>query len=206
MYEIALFTRDDKLSSNCYVLLSDNEYCVIDPSVDIKTVMDYLHTQNLPKYVLLTHEHIDHAWEIESYVCSGVTVLCSEECGKNIKDPRINCSIWVIGREASIEFPYQILNDNDEITVGQETLTVYVTKGHSEGGLTFVGSDYCFTGDTLFAGGTFGRYDLPGSSFVMIRDSLNRILDLNDFIIVYSGHGESCRLSDTKSLLRNRRT
>ena len=168
--------------------------------------MEKLNTNVLPKYVLLTHEHIDHAWEVNSYSSLGVEVLCSAESGKNINDPRINCSIWVIGNELSLDFPFKEINENDEILIGNECIKVLSAKGHSEGGLAFVTEDFCFTGDTLFAGGGFGRYDLPGSSFAMLRDSLNKISELKDDILIYPGHGESCRLIETKSLLRNRRT
>ena len=45
-----------------------------------------------------------------------------------------------------------------------------------------------FSGDTLFAGG-WGRVDLPGGDPDQMVVSLGRLLDLEDRVRVYPGHG-----------------
>jgi len=55
-------------------------------------------------------------------------------------------------------------------------------------------SDIAFVGDLIFAGGGFGRYDLPGGDYVRLVDSLRRVQKLPKSITLYPGHGEAFTL------------
>ena len=57
-----------------------------------------------------------------------------------------------------------------------------------------------FSGDTLFKG-TWGRTDLPTSSFEKIISSITKqLLTLPDETIVYPGHGKSTKIEYEKPL------
>jgi hydroxyacylglutathione hydrolase len=58
------------------------------------------------------------------------------------------------------------------------------------------------TGDTLFAGGSFGRVDFPGSSAKQIVESLKRLSTL-DFQIAIPGHNQIIRHSANLSAERS---
>jgi len=50
------------------------------------------------------------------------------------------------------------------------------------------GDGVLFSGDTLFCG-SIGRLDFPGGNAQQMTNSLNRLLQLPESTVVYSGHG-----------------
>ena len=54
-----------------------------------------------------------------------------------------------------------------------------------------------FTGDFLFKG-TIGRCDLVGSNISAMEDSINKIKDYDDDIVIYPGHGMKSTLGVEK--------
>ena len=94
------------------------------------------------------------------------------------------------------------VDDGDLIHIGNLEFRVIHTPGHTAGGTCL----YCekekllFSGDTLFHG-TWGRTDLPTSSFQDIMDSIiNKLLVLPEDTIVYPGHGKSTMIKEEKPI------
>ncbi len=74
------------------------------------------------------------------------------------------------------------------IRVGQASLNVIHTPGHSPGGIALYIDGMVFTGDTLFVG-SVGRTDLPGSSFSEMEKSiLEKLYTLPGSTVVFPGH------------------
>ena len=70
------------------------------------------------------------------------------------------------------------VKDGDLITVGDVSLRVIHTPGHTPGGMVLYTEGFVFTGDTLFVEAV-GRTDLPGGSWpVMHRSIKERIFTL----------------------------
>jgi len=90
-----------------------------------------------------------------------------------------------------------IVKDGDQIVVGDVSLKVIHTPGHSPGGICLLGDGNLFTGDTLFVGG-IGRTDLPGASMAQFMKSIKeRLLILPGETIVWPGHDYGVRPSST---------
>ena len=86
----------------------------------------------------------------------------------------------------------EILNDQDEIPVGDSLLRAIMVPGHSPGSLAFYSEEggFVVTGDVLFQG-SIGRTDLPGGDYdTLIRSIREKLLCLPPETIVYPGHGE----------------
>lgn len=82
----------------------------------------------------------------------------------------------------------RLVKDGDLITVGNISLKVIHTPGHSPGSITLQWEDCIFTGDTLFVEAV-GRTDLPGGSWdVMFRSIEEKIFTLPDETKVFPGH------------------
>ncbi len=79
------------------------------------------------------------------------------------------------------------LKDGDRISLGQATIEVLHTPGHTPGGLVFNCDGKLITGDTLFVS-RCGRADLPGSNVEQLYTSLQRLKTLPITWEVYPGH------------------
>lgn len=81
------------------------------------------------------------------------------------------------------------MNDGDEIKIGNSSLRVLHTPGHSPGSVSLLGDGFLLSGDTLFMEGV-GRTDLPGGSQKQLEQSIReKIMTLPDNTVVLPGHG-----------------
>ncbi len=173
------------LAEAAYYIESKGEAVVIDPLRETEPYIERAKASGAKiKYVLETHFHADFV--------SGHLDLA-----------RQTGAMIVYGPTAKPNFDAYIAKDNEELKVGDVTIKVLHTPGHTMESSTFLlkdenGKDYAiFTGDTLFLGdvgrpdlaikqGEITREDLAGFLFDSLR---NRIMPLSDDVIVYPGHG-----------------
>jgi glyoxylase-like metal-dependent hydrolase (beta-lactamase superfamily II) len=75
------------------------------------------------------------------------------------------------------------------VDCGDARFEVIHTPGHSPGGVSFYERDkkIVICGDTIFPGGRVGRWDLPGSNYVDLLDSVTRLNQLQ-VSELYPGH------------------
>ena len=71
--------------------------------------------------------------------------------------------------------PDILLEDGDEIDIGDKKLKVLHTPGHTPGGISLYCKGNVITGDTLFTG-SIGRTDLPGGSLKQLVASVKEKL------------------------------
>jgi len=92
-----------------------------------------------------------------------------------------------------------LLNDGDVVQVGDESLEVRSTPGHTDGCLSFVTADHCkvFSGDALLIRGC-GRCDFQqGSASTLYHSVREKLFALPDHCEVYPGHDYSGRTKTT---------
>ena len=90
-------------------------------------------------------------------------------------------------------------DEGDTLALGDMTIQVLHTPGHSKGSVTLKVGDVLFCGDTLFAG-SCGRTDLAGGSYAEIMASLKKLGQLPGDYHVCPGHDV------TSTLERERRS
>jgi len=173
------------LSQGSYYIESNNEVAIIDPLREVDIYLSKAKTSNSKiKYIFETHIHADFI--------SGHLNL-AKKSGAEI----------VYGPKAETSFENIVAKDYQEFKIGDITIVAIHTPGHTIESTTYLLKDSCgkdhaiFTGDTLFLGDV-GRPDLSQNSSMsnrdlasMLFDSLrNKIMTLNDDVIIYPGHGE----------------
>ena len=173
------------LSQGSYYIESNNEVAIIDPLREVDVYISKAKTSNSKiKYIFETHIHADFI--------SGHLNL-AKKSGAEI----------VYGPKAETSFENIVAKDYQEFKIGDITIVAIHTPGHTIESTTYLlkdssGKDHAiFTGDTLFLGDV-GRPDLSQNSSMsnrdlasMLFDSLrNKIMTLNDDVIIYPGHGE----------------
>ncbi len=169
-----------------YYLESNGEAAIFDPLREVQPYIDRAKKDNAKiKYVFETHFHADFV--------SGHLDLAQKEG-----------AIIVYGPTAKPGFKALVSEDNQEFKVGNYTVKVLHTPGHTLESTTYllldeVGKEHgIISGDTLFIGDV-GRPDLAQHVIAdltedklarMLFHSLrNKIMPLSDDLIVYPNHG-----------------
>ena len=95
----------------------------------------------------------------------------------------------------------RFLSEGDKIKLGNDEFEIIETPGHTKGGICiyFEKQKVLFSGDTIFKG-TYGRTDLPSSSYQDMKNSIKKLMKLPDDINIYPGHGILTNIKDEKKL------
>lgn len=191
--------------TNCYIVEDEDtkETMVIDPGGEHSKILEMLNILEAKvKYIYLTHCHADHIGAVtEIKNKKGGKILIHRDDADGLNDENINLSECINMGEIELE-PDSRVDDGDLIHVGNLEFKVIHTPGHTKGGTSL----FCeqegllFSGDTLFRG-TWGRTDLPTSSFEAIINSITKkLLILPEETIVYPGHGKSTVIKEEKPI------
>ena len=189
-----------QMEANCYILECEETRAavVIDPGSDAARILSIIGEHDLQlKLIVNTHAHVDHIAANSVLKEKTSAPLCIHLADADILvDPQRNLSFFV-GAPVSSPVPDRLLEDGDVLEAGTLLLKVMHTPGHSPGSICLLGDKCIFTGDLLFAGG-IGRYDFPGSSYATLMDSLQKVLTLDDDLVVYPGHGPTTTIGNER--------
>lgn len=183
--------------SNCYILINEGQAAVVDPSIDAHEIIE-LATQKgaVIKYIILTHGHFDHITALDDLRDMTLApALIHKYDDEMLGDGRKNAHSFFYGCDKKWRNAERLLSDGDEINLGNETIKVISTPGHSKGSICLLCGDKLITGDTIFANG-YGRYDLHGGDVNALSASLSSLKDLDPKLTIYPGHGGTALLCD----------
>ena len=189
------------LETNCYIFGSakEKEVVIIDPGGSPELILSVLYGLTArARYIINTHGHMDHiAANRQIKRRTGAEICIHRADSEMLIDSRKNFSDLMVTPVTSPPAD-RLLNDGDVINVGELKLKVIHTPGHSPGGISLVSDGLVFTGDTLFAG-SVGRWDFPGASYNLLLASVrNKLLVLDEDMIVYPGHGPVSNIGTEK--------
>jgi glyoxylase-like metal-dependent hydrolase (beta-lactamase superfamily II)/rhodanese-related sulfurtransferase len=173
------------LSEAAYYIESNGEVAIIDPLRDIDTYLALASERNATiKYIFETHFHADFvSGHLDLAAATGAPI--------------------VYGPNTVTSFPIHLAKDGEVFQLGELTITVLHTPGHTLESTCYLlkdkdGKEHAlFTGDTLFIGDV-GRPDLAqkGAEITMqdlagmMYESLQqKIMPLSDDVLIYPAHG-----------------
>jgi hydroxyacylglutathione hydrolase len=164
------------------------EALVIDPAGECDRILKEATDKGYTiKYIVNTHSHIDHVMgNRRMRDLTNAQIIIHEKESSSL----INQSPYMMNMfNAEPSPPADItVRDGDTITVGETSLHVLHTPGHSPGSISLYHKGIVFTGDTLFVGGV-GRTDLAGgSSAILVSSIQKKLFTLPDETIVAPGH------------------
>ena len=179
------------IGTNCYIFADEaTKACaVVDPGDDGAHIAQFIQEQGwTPVGILLTHGHFDHIMGgvAIQQVWPELPVWCnSADWGNENTTSQTTFGMTVPTVRALNNLTHY--GEGDTVQVGNITVKVLETPGHTPGSVTLMAEDVLFTGDTLFCG-SMGRTDLAGGSFPAIMASLARLARLEGDYQVLPGH------------------
>ena len=172
------------IGTNCYLLIDEttNKAAIVDPGDEANRILTTFPLRDLEvEYIFLTHGHYDHTTAVPE-----------------LHDALPNAKVYIHKEDANGAgthlFPLagqisdlHYYGEGDKLPLGNLTVKVLHTPGHSPGSVVLQVEDVLFCGDTLFAG-SCGRCDLRGGSFPQMLQSLMRLYELPGNYHVLPGH------------------
>lgn len=186
--------------SNCYVLESNGEYAIVDPSVSYSDFSNkYGAISERIKYIFITHAHFDHILEIEDWTSRDVTVIVGDADASALSDPDRNCYRFFFGLNRGFLGQTTSVKNGDILTLGGAEIEIVSTPGHTPGGISLYFEGTLVVGDTVFADGGYGRCDLPGGNMNTLFSTIKSLIQrFEDGVTVYPGHGRSTSIGEIK--------
>jgi glyoxylase-like metal-dependent hydrolase (beta-lactamase superfamily II) len=203
-FHVHAFLDDDSETFSYVVSDSNSQQAIlIDPVLNFdyksgrscesgaKKIGEYLQSHSLSlEWVLETHAHADHisaAPYFKKHFGAKIAI------GEHIKTVQqsfkalFNLEKEFLPNGADFD---RLLKDGDSFNVGQLSIRVMYTPGHTPADLVYIiNEEAIFVGDTIFMPdvGT-ARCDFPGGSSETLYDSIQKLLSMPDEATIYVCH------------------
>ena len=187
------------IGANCYMIKGETGAVLVDTG-EYSSVLEQFLKDNCDKerLILLTHSHFDHiGGALKLHENTGVKIAIGAKDAPSLLDGDKNLSnsfgVKLTPFSADVTF-----SDGEEFSVGDLKFKVIETAGHTVGGVCYLIDDCLFSGDTLFFE-SIGRTDFPDGDYKTIKNSLDKLMKLDDSIVVLSGHGQSSTIEHERN-------
>jgi hydroxyacylglutathione hydrolase len=164
------------------------ECLIVDPAWDTRGLIDFAEAEDMRiTGALVSHYHPDHVGGRMGpfAVPGGVAELASAASARiHVHKLEADGLIKITGASEGDLVRHE---SGDVIEIGDVSIELIHTPGHTPGSQCFLVRDRLVTGDTLFVDGC-GRVDLPGGNAAELRDSLRTLAKLPPQVLVCPGH------------------
>jgi hydroxyacylglutathione hydrolase len=175
----------------CYLIWCErtSEALVIDPAGNEEQIAERIRQKGLTlKYIVNTHGHGDHTCgnaKMKDLTGADIIMHRLDDELFNSPEGQQMARSWGFAPSPPADIT---VGEGDEVVVGDVTLKIIHTPGHSPGGICLLSDGHLFTGDTLFVG-SIGRTDLPGASMNQFMKAIKeKLMTLPRETAVFPGH------------------
>lgn len=193
---------NELMTSNCYVVYDeDTKRClVIDPASEksLREIQFIEENGIALDYIILTHEHTDHNWGVNSLRghFPNAKLVCSELCNKYVK--KTNRAYFLFYFDDP-DYRYEIapsdvlIKEDGSLYWNGHRVQFVMTPGHSYGSMCIDVDGMLFTGDTIMPFKPY--FNGRDSNEEDWNESISRIKTLfPDNTVIYPGHGDKLTL------------
>ncbi len=185
------------LNVNCYILSSNSLCVIIDPGAEKEVLQKYVEENNLKVIaILLTHGHVDHIGAVDSFDVP----IYMHKSEKEVFVYNYDHVYEEFGVEYTYDYEkmdFNYIEDNEILKLGDFNIKCIHTPGHSQGSMCYIINDNIYTGDTLFKG-TVGTCKYDTGNEEELKESIKKILNEDENLIVYAGHGAKTTIKREK--------
>lgn len=185
--------KDRSATKNNVYIIADKETkmtAIVDPACSMQQIEEVINNLNLKlDMIMVTHTHFDHTRRIHDLVDKYV------------------CKVFVSRIESEYYFyqcnKLQLFEDEEVISLGNTRIKCLLTPGHTVGSSCFLLENSIFTGDTIFMEGC-GLCTANGGSATSMFHSIAKIKqEVDDNVLVYSGHTYNTQPGKSISYLKH---
>ncbi len=196
---------NELMASNCYILWDDEfQRClIIDPASEKSSQqISFIRENNLiPDYILLTHEHTDHTWGVNSLLKAypDIKVVCHKIAKDNMNVESMAYFRFYYDNPIysyKVEkFDIVIEEDDYELDWNDNTIRFIYVPGHSMGSECILVNGWLFTGDTILQAKPY--INRRNGSKIEFKESLKKVFELFDGEqMIFPGHGNQFKLKE----------
>lgn len=191
--EFTTFTLGD-LDTNCYLVWDEvsGSAVIIDPADEGGFLSEEILHRGLDlQHIILTHGHFDHVLGLLE-LCLNFPVPVWMHPGDEFLLARAAASAahWLKRPVDPVPPTFQPLQENQTFQLGDHTLQVLHTPGHTPGSVALFTPEYIWTGDTLFAD-SIGSADHAYSNKKQLWKSITELKEAHQGTLALPGHGQS---------------
>ena len=194
--------------TNTYIIKDKNSasICVVDPAFDEMLIKQTINNiQGKLDKVIITHSHADHIAALGKLVeASGVQVYVHKNDYDGLYNKELNAEEIVGTKILPVDKQNVVRIDEEyKIKIGDVILEVIHTPGHTHGSIILFDetNNTIYSGDTIFEN-SYGRTDLVNGSREEMGETLNKIFNKFNDILVLPGHGKEFNIKDSKRKIR----
>lgn len=205
MLQVESFTFN-AFQENTYLIVNEKKECwIVDPGMYDNSETNYffrhIETHQLrPLAIINTHTHLDHIFGVQA--CKkqyDIPFLIHEKDLPVLQGAK--GSAMLFGFEFNdIPQPDAFLKENNTFLLGDDTIHIRLTPGHSPGSVVFYSADYEWVigGDVIF-NGSIGRTDLPGGNYSTLIESIKtQVFTMPEVTRIFPGHGPVTTIRNEK--------
>jgi len=201
MLENRTFHDVGPFANNIYLVTdaATRETAVVDVGFEPERVIDLVREAGLRvRWLLATHAHYDHvAAMLPVQQALGGDFALHPADRPLLEQVAFQGSMFGLPPVDVPEVALE-LEEGMRVPLGEQSLVVLFTPGHSPGHVAFHHGQTLWSGDVLFAG-SVGRTDLPGAAWDVLERSIReRLFPLGDAVRVLPGHGPATTIGEER--------
>ena len=201
MLENRTFHDVGPFANNIYLVTdaATRETAVVDVGFEPERVIDLVREAGLRvRWLLATHAHYDHvAAMLPVQRAVGGDFALHPADRPLLEQVAFQGSMFGLPPVDVPEVALE-LEEGMRVPLGEQSLVVLFTPGHSPGHVAFHHGQTLWSGDVLFAG-SVGRTDLPGAAWDVLERSIReRLFPLGDAVRVLPGHGPATTIGEER--------
>lgn len=188
---------DPAFDTNMYLVTSEVPILIdtgtgLSPDECIRSLSSFVDVRDIDK-IILTHRHIDHVGgaKVLSEACDAVLYASKDEVPSLLSGDQVTTTSSMFIKKME-KLDVEVIEYGETIEIGKDRLKVIHTPGHTEGSISLYeeSTNSLFSGDTVFAQGGVGRWDLPTGNLDQLVESIGKLSKI-PVENLYPGHGPS---------------